>query len=244
LLLAHTLDPRFFDPQTGNDVWFEGDLGRIADEMTHRRAEHSRSNVHPLFPLITVPAAYVLRAFGVGGKGPVVAVVGLSAAVWTASFWVLVRSLGAQRPDAAIMLLLATISAAGQFWLAVPETAALASASVMCAVAVGVYAAKRLLHDRWMIAVSVGSLAITVTNWDCRPRRGSGRAAATPGPAGERQRLRDPRRPVGGRARDHAEREILGRLRTGAALSPSPGGRRTVHCAARAQSLRHGHASP
>jgi hypothetical protein len=165
LLLAHTLDARFFDPQTGNDVWFEGDLGRIADEMTNRRAEHSRSNVHPLFPLITVPAAYVLRALGVGAKWSVVAVIGLSAAVWTASFWVLVRSFGTRRSDAAIMLLLATISAAGQFWLAVPETAALASASVMCAVALGVYAARRPLDDRWFIAVSAASLAVTVTNW-------------------------------------------------------------------------------
>jgi hypothetical protein len=165
LLLAHTLDDRFFDPQTGNDVWFEGDLGRIADEITHRGAAHSRSHVHPLFGLITVPASYVLRILGVGAKGSVVAVIGLSAAVWTASFWVLVRSLGTPRFDAAIVLLLATVSATGQFWLAVPETAALASASVMCAVGVGVYATKRPLREGWLVAVSAGSLAITVTNW-------------------------------------------------------------------------------
>jgi hypothetical protein len=165
LLLAHTLDARFFDPPTGNDVWFEADLGRIADEMTRREAAQERSNLHPLFPLMTVPPTYALSVLGVGAKGSVVAVIGLSAAVWAASFWVLVRSLGTQRSDAVVMLLLATISAAGQFWLAVPETAALASASVMCAVAVGVYAAKRPLDEKWLIAVSVGSLAVTVSNW-------------------------------------------------------------------------------
>lgn len=165
LLLAHTLDDRFFDPETGNDVWFEGDLGRIADEMTHRGAAHSRSHVHPLFGLITVPASYVLRVLGVGAKGSVVVVIGLSAAGWTASFWMLVRSLGTPRLDAAIVLLLATMSAAAQFWLAVPETAALASASMMVAVAAGVYAAKRPLREGWLVTVSAGSLAITVTNW-------------------------------------------------------------------------------
>ena len=74
-------------------------------------------------------------------------------------------SLGTRCPDAAILLLLATFSAAGQFWLAVPETAALGSASVMGAVAAGVWAAKRPLRERWLIVASVGSLAITVTNW-------------------------------------------------------------------------------
>ena len=98
-------------------MWFEGDLGWIAFEMTDRRATHARSTVHPLFALITVPAADVFRALGAGAKGSVAGMIGLSAALWTASFYVLVRSLGTRRPDAAIMLLLATISAAGQFWL-------------------------------------------------------------------------------------------------------------------------------
>lgn len=165
LLLAHTLDAKFFDPATGNDVWFEGDLGRIAQEMTQRQAAHARSTVHPLFALITVPPTYVLRALGAGQTGSVAVMIGLSAALWAASFWALVRILGARRPDGAIMLLLATISAAGQFWLAVPETASLGSASVMCAVAVGVCAARRPLREGWLIVASAGSLAITVTNW-------------------------------------------------------------------------------
>lgn len=165
LLLGHTLDAKFLHPATGNDVWFEGDLGRIVEEMTDRWATRARGNVHPLFGLITVPAAYVLRMLGFGAKGSVVAVIGLAAAVWTASFWMLVRSLGTPRPDGAIMLLLTTMSAAAQFWLTVPETAALGSASLMCAVAVGVYATKRPLREEWLVAVSAGSLAITVTNW-------------------------------------------------------------------------------
>ena len=146
-------------------MWFEGDLGRIAFEITERRAAHARSTVHPLFALITVPTTDVFRALGAGAKGSVAGMIGVSAALWTASFYLLVRSLGTRCPDAAILLLLATFSAAGQFWLAVPETAALGSASVMGAVAAGVWAAKRPLRERWLIVASVGSLAITVTNW-------------------------------------------------------------------------------
>src|SRR5262249_54826956 len=60
-LAVVTLDPRFTDPAYGNDVWFEGDLPRIVDEMTHRWAAHSRAPVHPLFSLFACTSVYAMR---------------------------------------------------------------------------------------------------------------------------------------------------------------------------------------
>ena len=165
LLAAITLDPRFLDPRTGNDVWFEGDLGRVADEMTHRFAPHSRATVHPLFSLLTVAIAYALRFVGASPTVAVSCIVGLSAAVWAVACYVLFRALEVGPSDTLLLVLLCAASAAGQFWLTVPESAALGSASVMGALAIAVYALQRPVSDNWLVVASAGSLAITVTNW-------------------------------------------------------------------------------
>jgi hypothetical protein len=174
-----TLDPRFLDPATGNDIWFEGDLGRIADEMTHRWAAHSRATVHPLFALLTVPITYAARFAGMSPGGAVAAVVGLSAAVWAAACYCLMRALALGTIDAVLFVLLSASSAAGQFWLTVPETAALGSASVMAALAVAARFTNpaRQQVRKWppapsgmaaeirLAAAAAASLAITVTNF-------------------------------------------------------------------------------
>jgi hypothetical protein len=162
---AVTLDARFLDPVTGNDVWFEGDLGRVADEMTHRFAAHSRATVHPLFSLVGVTVTYALRLVGASFQVAVAAVVGVSAVAWTATCYALLRALGLRAPDAILFLLLSAFSASGVFWLTVPESAALGGASVMAALAVGAYASRHPVPDSWLVAASAGSLAITVTNW-------------------------------------------------------------------------------
>lgn len=164
-ILVLNLDPRFLDPATGNDIWFEGDLGRLADEMTHRWAAHSRAPVHPLFSLLTVSAAYPLRALGLGPTAAVAAVSALSAGAWMLACYALMRALGHAALDALALALLAACSAAGLFWLTVPETMALGSASVLAAVTVGVVASERHIRERWLIAASAASLSITVTNW-------------------------------------------------------------------------------
>lgn len=165
IVAVATLDHRFLDPGTGNDIWFEGDLGRIADEMTHRWSAHSRATVHPLFALLTVPPAYLLRALGLPAVGAVAVVAGIAATVWTAACYALMRAVGALRGDAVLLTLLAASTAAGQFWLTVPETAALGSASVLATVALAAAAERRRLSDGWLVLASAGSLSVTVTNW-------------------------------------------------------------------------------
>lgn len=164
-ILVVNLDPRFLDPATGNDIWFEGDLGRLADEITHRWAAHSRAPVHPLFSLLTVSAAYALRVLGLGPTMAVAAVLAMSAGAWMLACYALMRALGHATLDALALALLAACSAAGLFWLTVPETMALGSASVLAAVTVGVLASERHVRERWLIAASAASLSITVTNW-------------------------------------------------------------------------------
>ena len=108
-----SLDSRFLDPATGNDIWFEGDLARIADEMTHRWAAHSRATVHPLFALLTVPIAYGLLFAGASPAAAVATIAGLSAAAWIAACYAMLRTLGAGRGDAVLFTLLTACTAAG-----------------------------------------------------------------------------------------------------------------------------------
>jgi hypothetical protein len=115
--------------------------------------------------LLTVSAAYALRLLGLGPTAIVAAVSAMSAGVWMFACYALLRALGHAALDAIVFALLAACSAAGLFWLTVPETMALGSASVLAAVAVGVLACERRVGERWLVAAGVASLSITVTNW-------------------------------------------------------------------------------
>jgi hypothetical protein len=163
--LCLTLDARFFDPRVGNDVWFEGDLARIADEMTHRFAAHSRATVHPLFSLASVAVAYPLRAAGLSVHAAVSVIVGLAAAAWVVACYALLRQLVTSRADACLFTALSLSSAAVLFWATVPETAAAGSATMLVALALAARASRGDVGDRALTIASAASLAVTVTNW-------------------------------------------------------------------------------
>jgi len=162
---AATLDARWFDTARASDLWFEGDLPRVAAEMTDRWGAHSRSTVHPLFSLVALGLTTPLRVAGLTRLHAVAVVVGVFAFVWTAGMFALLRIARLPRVDAAIFTALAATSAAGMFWLTVPETYAIGSATIVAALAVAGIAERTPLDERWFVGASAASLSITVTNW-------------------------------------------------------------------------------
>ena len=117
-----TLDPRFTDPRFGSDVWFEGDLPRIVDEIGHRWAPHSRAAVHPLFSLVACAGVYALRALGLSTLHAVATLIAGAAALWTMLLFAVLRAVTPTRMEAILFTAVGATTGAAVFWLAVPET--------------------------------------------------------------------------------------------------------------------------
>jgi hypothetical protein len=160
-----TLDARFFDTATGNDVWFEGDLARLMEELTDRWAAHSRATVHPVWSLFACSGVYLFRAFGFSSIHSVAIVAAVIAACWTAAMYALLKVLRHAPLDAALFTSIALVSAAGFFWLTVPETYAAGSATMLLALLAAGLAECRPPRERWFVIASALTLGVTVTNW-------------------------------------------------------------------------------
>lgn len=162
-----TMDPQFWDSSVGRDVWFEADLPRIVDEMTHRWADHSRATVHPLFSLFSVSAVYGLRALSLEPLRSVAALAGITAAAWAVLLYAVLRMIRHRPLEAMLFTLIALTSGAGLFWLSVPETYAAGSATILFAllVAAAAEAQPGRVNQAWFVVASAVSLSVTVTNW-------------------------------------------------------------------------------
>ena len=150
----------------GNDVWFESDLPRVVANMSERRSNHYRTDVHPLFPLMTTPAVYVVRAgLGVSSVEAIRVVVAAIASVWTATLFTLLRLVGVRTFAAAGFVGLGMTSAAALCWFAVPETFGLGSVTIMLALMVTAVSSRRQVPPLLYVCVSALTLSVTVTNW-------------------------------------------------------------------------------
>ncbi|MGI8766008.1 MAG: hypothetical protein ACR2KM_05795 [Gemmatimonadaceae bacterium] len=148
-----------------SDVWFDGDIPRVSTTITDRWSEkHQRARVHPLFPLITVPA-YAARAFGVSPRTVVTGFTLIVAFLWPIALFALLRAIGLARTDAAVFTALGLTSGAAVFWLAVPESFGLGSVTIMLGLLPAALGRSRHVRDRWYVVASACSLSITTTNW-------------------------------------------------------------------------------
>lgn len=153
--------------QLGSDVWFEGDPGRVVLAMTVGQggdATH-RSDVHPLFILLTNPPVYVLRGLGLEQlQAARVAIAGITG-IWLATLYGVLRLVGLHRPDAALFALVGGTSGAAAFWLTVPETYGLGSITIMLALGLAAMSRYRSIPEWASVTASAGSLSVTTTNW-------------------------------------------------------------------------------
>lgn len=148
------------------DMWFEADTPRVYNDMANRAENHYRSNVHPLFVLLTNP---VINFFnGVLRIDNLIAiriVISQVAALWMVTLYALFRLIGCQRLDAVLFCLLAGVSASAIFWFVVPETYAFGSCTILLALLIAGLSQHRKISEARFVLMSAATLSITLTNW-------------------------------------------------------------------------------
>jgi hypothetical protein len=148
------------------DLWFQSDAPRVFENLTLRKSDHYRSNVHPLFSLVGYGGVYLLRRFlRLDPWAAVHCFEAIVAAAWAATLYLLLRLAGHRPADGAVLALLGLGSAAAVFWLTVPESYGLGSITLMLPLALLAVEASRRVPVWWWVVANAASLSITVTNW-------------------------------------------------------------------------------
>lgn len=149
---------------TLDGIWFQADPVRVLGDMTDRFGNHSRTNVHPLFVLLTHPLVMVLRLLtGASASTAARLLIAFFAGIWIVLVFSLLRVLGCRRLDATIFAVLGAVSASALFWSGVIETYLFGSISILVAVlAVSLPLPRKSV---WITIASAFTLSVTVTNW-------------------------------------------------------------------------------
>ncbi|HEX8172749.1 MAG TPA: hypothetical protein VF824_19585 [Thermoanaerobaculia bacterium] len=144
------------------DLWYEGDLHRVFDNMTDRQSDHYRAKVHPLFSLLVYSAVYIPRVLlHVEPLLSVRIVVAAAAFAWGALLYALLEEVAGSVAGAVTFSLAAIVSAAMLFWGTVPETYLFGSVSIVLAM----LAAIHVRRESALTAVSGLTMSFTITNW-------------------------------------------------------------------------------
>lgn len=149
-----------------SDFWFDTDVLRVTNDMTNRFGNHWRTNVHPLFPLMTYPPTKALRiVFQLTPAESVRTIITIVASLWISTLFILLRLIGCRRIDATLFSILGVMSAASVFWFTVPETFSFGSLSILLSLGIIVLAQHRKISLFWYVIVSVLTFSFTITNW-------------------------------------------------------------------------------
>jgi len=158
---------RILTEARADDVWFEADVDRVYDDMTDRGANHYRTTVHPLFPLLTYPVVHAIhKRFQVDDIRAVRAVIAATAGIWLAAFYFLLRLLRCRPLDATLFTLVAAATSAALFWTAIPETYEFGSLTILVVLIAAAIAERRAAIPTWVdVAASAASMSILVTDF-------------------------------------------------------------------------------
>jgi len=149
-----------------DDVWFEADVSRVYNDMTDRGANHYRTTVHPLFPLLTYPVVHASqKLFHVSTMRALRGVIAATAGIWLTSFYLLLRMLRCRRLDAALFALVAAATSGAMFWAAIPETYEFGSLTILGVLWVAAVAERGKVPVWLDIAIGAASLSVLVTNF-------------------------------------------------------------------------------
>lgn len=158
--------PALLYQQVGGDAWFGADTPRTLANMVDAHSDHYRTKVHPISSLMLHPVVAVLRSVWPGSDlEAAMRIVKTVGVLWVVGFYALGRLVGAGRLGSLCFTVLAIGSAAFQFWFSIAETFFAGSLTLLSVLLVAAVSVLRPLSDRWLIAASVSSLSITVTNW-------------------------------------------------------------------------------
>ena len=154
-----------YDKQTG-DTWFHNDTTRSFDDMAVYAVDHYRTNLHPLFVILTMPFVYAIRGiFGIDAVTAVRVVLAVNTSIWFGILFITLRLIGCRRLDSTLFTILAAVSAASVFWFTMPETYPFGSTTMLLGLGLVALAEYQKLSPVWYVLVGVLTLGITITNW-------------------------------------------------------------------------------
>lgn len=163
---AQLINPAFIWDKQLNDAWFHNDTTRVFDDMAVYEVDHYRTDLHPLFVLLSMPIVYALKAtLSIDSVTSVRLVTASIAALWFGLLFVALRIIGCRSFDAILFSIFAGTSAASIFWFVMPETYQLGSATMLMGLLLAAVAQFRQVSSWWYVLVGVLTLGITVTNW-------------------------------------------------------------------------------
>lgn len=166
-VLAALMFSRLSYPMLANhyDTWFDADVNRVlAGAEGTWPEEHYRTKVHPLFALFVSLPLILLRKLGLGAEGAAATLVAVSAFALVAAFYGAARTLRLRRLDSVLATVLMLSTSASVFWLGIPETYVLGSATMLLSLVW--LGAPRGSHDAWSAPLqSLLAASMTVTNW-------------------------------------------------------------------------------
>lgn len=150
----------------GSDAYFEADTARTFNIMTDRNSVlHYRSSVHPLVSLQTYTPTFIIKNMGVGFPLAVKIVICFIASMWALCLYCLFRVIGNNLIQSTLLTLLGLTSAAGIFWLTIPESFALGSISIICTLIIAGISNHKKLDQKYFVFINIFSFSVTITNW-------------------------------------------------------------------------------
>lgn len=148
-----------------HDFWFESDGIRVVLNMTSP-ASGMRSQLHPFFTFFALPPTVALMQLAsLDGLTAVRVVTAAVAGTTVAAFYVLQRLTVRPRLDALLFTAVLATSASSIFWFTVPETYAFGALGFVAALAFVAAGPARPASLAAAVAINVGTLGITLTNW-------------------------------------------------------------------------------
>lgn len=150
-------------PRTTNLLFDSDSPMRVVQASDRFAAEHSYSAEHPLLSLALFPPVKLLTMAGLEPVEALRALLALHSALWTFLLFFLLAQWGCRLFDAAVFTVLANVSAASIFWLSVPESFVLGSATMLAALLLSFYPQRVAPVVRYSAGMAL-SLSITVTN--------------------------------------------------------------------------------
>ena len=143
------------------DIWFGADVQRVIHDMTDPLANHERTIVHPVFPLILLPIGGLLAKFTSSLGIAAQLIISLSAAMTGILLFATTQNLGLKPIDSWLLIGAFASSSAFIFWWSIPETFPTGSLSIL--VPFYLLSRQEARLKAWTLALA-GSLAITTTN--------------------------------------------------------------------------------
>lgn len=156
-------DVVFIEP----NVWFDADTSRVFNNMSSRPHHiwNERSNIHPLFTLITYPAVVLLKKlFSVDSMIAVKMIMVFVAFIWMFLMFILLRWIGCLLLDSFLLSLLAGVSAS-MFYFIVPETFGFGAVTILMAFMFVIWSQQKTLSSAWYVGINVITISMTLTNW-------------------------------------------------------------------------------